>query len=369
MTKTWLIRRSVLSPLSLATISRISSSVCRLPFISSSARPERTSSTAFAAAAWLCGTSTSSQGATSRPAACAAASTLCAGPTRMGRMMPASAASTAPPSELASQGWATAQGIGRIARVAAISRSYFSCRRAPGVATSFIAAPRCRCGTGCPGASPGEVDADVPGHPVRIVEDLGAEPVAERLQVLLVELVALPGAALQGFRPVRAGVVDRAAVVGAPSGRKAHHHQLAHVLLGGAADGGVQQVHDVGPHVPGHEGLAQVLLLLVLLLLVGQALADLGHLLVLGDLVQILGTQVVGAHRNLRSPWLIARPGSARRPGWPVLDRPDPRARWARRHLSVGRRRGPSRLHGLGGLLEEADDLSEAGLGFGAEGA
>ena len=59
-------------------------------------------------------------------------------------MMPASAASTAPPSELASQGWATAQRIGRIARVAAISRSYFSCRRAPGVATSFIAAPRCR---------------------------------------------------------------------------------------------------------------------------------------------------------------------------------------------------------------------------------
>jgi hypothetical protein len=59
MTKTWLTRRPVLRPVSLATTSAISSSVCRLPFISSSASPARTSRTASAAAAWLWGVSTS----------------------------------------------------------------------------------------------------------------------------------------------------------------------------------------------------------------------------------------------------------------------------------------------------------------------
>ena len=58
MTKTWLMRRPVRIPVSRFTTSDSSSSVCRLPFMSSSALPERTSSTAFSAAAWLCGTST-----------------------------------------------------------------------------------------------------------------------------------------------------------------------------------------------------------------------------------------------------------------------------------------------------------------------
>ena len=58
MMKTWLMRRPVRSPVSRATTAPSSSSVCRLPFISSSASPSRTSSTAFAAAAWLCGAST-----------------------------------------------------------------------------------------------------------------------------------------------------------------------------------------------------------------------------------------------------------------------------------------------------------------------
>ena len=58
MMKTWLMRRPVRSPVSRATTAPSSSSVCRLPFISSSALPLRTSSTAFAAAAWLCGAST-----------------------------------------------------------------------------------------------------------------------------------------------------------------------------------------------------------------------------------------------------------------------------------------------------------------------
>jgi hypothetical protein len=51
--KQWLIRRTVLSPVSRATTALINSSVCRLPFISISALPSRTSRTANSAAAWL----------------------------------------------------------------------------------------------------------------------------------------------------------------------------------------------------------------------------------------------------------------------------------------------------------------------------
>ena len=58
MMKTWLIRRSVRRPVAEAATSFISSSVCRLPFISSSPLPSRISATAWAAAAWLCGAST-----------------------------------------------------------------------------------------------------------------------------------------------------------------------------------------------------------------------------------------------------------------------------------------------------------------------
>jgi hypothetical protein len=55
MTKTWLMRRSVRRPVLLDVTSRMSSSVWRLPFIKSSALDCWMSSTAFAAAAWLCG--------------------------------------------------------------------------------------------------------------------------------------------------------------------------------------------------------------------------------------------------------------------------------------------------------------------------
>ena len=50
ITKQWLMRLAVRRPVSRFTTAPISSSVCRLPFISTSARPCRTSSTAFAAA-------------------------------------------------------------------------------------------------------------------------------------------------------------------------------------------------------------------------------------------------------------------------------------------------------------------------------
>ena len=108
MMNTWLIRRSVRSPPSFRTTSAISSSVCRLPFIRVSASPARTISTALAAAAWLCGASTSRKAAMSRPHCSATARILACGPTRIGRIRSASAASTAALSDDLSQGWATA---------------------------------------------------------------------------------------------------------------------------------------------------------------------------------------------------------------------------------------------------------------------
>jgi hypothetical protein len=49
MMKAWLMRRSVRRPVALRTTAPISSSVCRLPFISISALPSRASCTALAA--------------------------------------------------------------------------------------------------------------------------------------------------------------------------------------------------------------------------------------------------------------------------------------------------------------------------------
>ena len=61
MMKTWLIRRAVRRPVADAVTARISSSVCRLPFISNSPLPSWISSTALAAAASLCAASTISK--------------------------------------------------------------------------------------------------------------------------------------------------------------------------------------------------------------------------------------------------------------------------------------------------------------------
>ena len=113
MMNTWLIRRPVRSPVSCATTAPRSSSVCRLPFISSSASPWRTSSTALAAAAWLCGTSTIRV----LPEVDAvlpwrSRAIFAAGPTRIGTIRPLAAASIAPASAVSSQGCATAVGTG-----------------------------------------------------------------------------------------------------------------------------------------------------------------------------------------------------------------------------------------------------------------
>src|SRR5688500_2713961 len=77
-----------------------------------SARPSRTSSTAFAAAAWLCGASMISSLPRSIPADFAVFAMLAAGPTSSGMINPRLYASTAPASAVASHGCATAVGTG-----------------------------------------------------------------------------------------------------------------------------------------------------------------------------------------------------------------------------------------------------------------
>ena len=110
MTKTWLMRRDVRSPVAEGTTAPSSSSVWRLPFISASTSPARASSTAFAAAAWLCGTDTTRYEPRSTPSAWATARILSSGPTSTGVISPRRAASIGPSSESRSQGWTTAQG-------------------------------------------------------------------------------------------------------------------------------------------------------------------------------------------------------------------------------------------------------------------
>src|ERR1044072_5248029 len=125
MTKTWLMRRPLRKPPSRPTTAAINSSVCRLPFIRSSALPSRTSSTAFAAAAWLCSTSTIWKLPRSIPAELATAAIFAAGPTRIGDISPVPAASTAPDNAVASQGCATAVGIGSELAHLSSNSSYF----------------------------------------------------------------------------------------------------------------------------------------------------------------------------------------------------------------------------------------------------
>ena len=99
-------RRAVRSRL--ATTAPISSSVCRLPFISASTSPFSASSTARAAAAWLCGASSIATSLIARPASRATDSRRARGPTSTGSMSPAARASSAADRLTASHGCTTA---------------------------------------------------------------------------------------------------------------------------------------------------------------------------------------------------------------------------------------------------------------------
>ena len=93
MRKQWLMRRPVRS--GLATTAAISSSVCRLPFISASTLPLSASSTARAAAAWLCGTSSIARSSIFNSDFSATAKIRARGPMSTGSMRPAARASSA----------------------------------------------------------------------------------------------------------------------------------------------------------------------------------------------------------------------------------------------------------------------------------
>ncbi len=146
-TKQWLMRRAVRSPVSFFTTSAISSSVWRLPFISASALPARTSATACAAAAWLWGASTTSYGEMSSLNWLATPAIFAFGPTRIGLIGPICAAWTAPESALSSQGCATAVASGGSAVAASMSRRYFSCGAfmGPRLSCSWHVRPRRSC--------------------------------------------------------------------------------------------------------------------------------------------------------------------------------------------------------------------------------
>ena len=127
MTKQWLMRRSVRRPVSRLTTAPISSSVWRLPFISASALPSRTSVTAVGGRVWLCGGIHDLQlrdvdavllrrrlDARARP-----------DQDRRDQAQPLPRRSTAF-SELSSHGWATAVDDRRQRLQRSISRRYFS---------------------------------------------------------------------------------------------------------------------------------------------------------------------------------------------------------------------------------------------------
>ena len=80
------------------------------------------------------------------------------------------------------------------------------------------------------------------------------------------------------------------------SAGKRQRQELAPVLLGGIAHGGVDAVHDVGPHIGAHEGFAQLVLVVLGLLPLGESLAQLRHLGLLGDLAQIVRPKWCVAH-------------------------------------------------------------------------
>ena len=113
--------------------------MCRLPFISSSASPLRTISTAFAAAAWLCGTSTIVVLPRSRPLFFATSRIFAAGPTRMGVISCFAPASSAPARAVSSHGCTTAVGTGsRLRHRSSRARTFRFRLRAPLSSRPFV---------------------------------------------------------------------------------------------------------------------------------------------------------------------------------------------------------------------------------------
>src|SRR5271163_390024 len=112
MMKTWLMRRGVRNPPSRCKTNFISVSVCRLPFINAWAWLARHNSVQRAAASSSESTSRMSSARISTPISSAILRTSVSGPTYLGRMSPAVAASIAPSRETLLHGQQTATEIG-----------------------------------------------------------------------------------------------------------------------------------------------------------------------------------------------------------------------------------------------------------------
>src|SRR5262245_2350264 len=290
MTNTWLMRRPVRRPVSrLVTAARISSE-CRLPFIKSWARPERTISTAISAAAWLCGASTISVPCRSMSSDLARLTILSRGPTRIGVIIPASAASKAPRKELSSQGWATAVTDGSRPFVAATRRSYFSCSLS-WVTAAFllICWPPPGRVLGWRFASPFQVEAHLARHAAGEADDFGVQLVAEMTQLLGVEIVGFLGKTLERTRPLRVGNVDAPATIAAEGAGEGDDFHLVVPALGGDAHRLVNANDGFVVNFPRHEAFAQLRLLLFFLLLRAPFFVHLRHLGVGGDLFEVVG--------------------------------------------------------------------------------
>ena len=126
MMKTWLMRRSVRKPPIFAATARMISSVCRLPFIRTSPLPSWISSTPALAAAPRCRRGIDDLVAGDVQVVLGGdVPDLGRGTTRIALMIPASADSIAPRSELSSQGCTTMVETVERSFAAAIRRSYF----------------------------------------------------------------------------------------------------------------------------------------------------------------------------------------------------------------------------------------------------
>src|SRR4029077_1478984 len=145
---------------------------------------------------------------------------------------------------------------------------------------------------------PAEEKPDVAQLSMRIVENLRAQPVAQRPQFLAEELVRPLGEAFQRPRPVRLRDVDAPAMVVAVAGGKAQHLQLVKTLLRGASDGGVDALHDFRMEIARHEGFVQGFAFLFFLLRALELLLNLGQLRLFGNALQVAGAQKFRAHES-----------------------------------------------------------------------
>src|SRR5262245_31822869 len=234
-------RRPVRKPVSRCVTAPNSSSECRLPFITICARPVRTSSTALAAAAWLWATSMISNSLMLSPKRDATSWIFCRGPTRMGKIIPASKASIAPFNDVSSHGWATAVGKGETCFAAATNRSYLSCRRSSETSAIFLGMavlPITAAWAGSPFLkSPFQRQRNITGQTVGPGHDFRGHFVAQGPQFLFEVVVGLLAEAGERARPLGIGVVDTSAPIRAESAWERHDLQLMKPALGRDADG------------------------------------------------------------------------------------------------------------------------------------